>query len=679
MSRNAAHAVAVFWLLSVSTLFTFAIWYPFGFSLGPLVEEWGILEMFASQGPTFLVHPGSAFSGQSIRPLTVLPQAIAYSLDPSSFRFWHILLIVSLIIKGAAAGYLGLFVSGRIIVATFLALLTLAYPADTMQLSPRMIHLNWALALALAAAALALCATEVMTKIWRLLLSFSASVLLTAGILMYEVVAGLALLPFLALFAARGLRNTLAILRHQPLIFLPWLAGLSFCAIHVTAMWLIIPSYHREVVGNITAAAVFDGWRWHAVLTALHRGFIESWGDIASVVRFDLTHPLYPLLMTVLLAGALFLISLRQRSLPLQDKGRPWRTALAGIIAFLLGYLPFLASPSHVMITQRTFLAAAFGAALVFAAGIVFLERVAKPIVVAMTGAFILGAAFIGQLYQFDRYNRLFAEVLRPNAGALARAAAGTPAERVPVIMNKGGYLTGVWDLGLVAKSAVRLVTGSGRELVICEAATGRRLPRPGGPMSGRQSCETEHPLTWHLRSPGVITPPETALTDVELRHLRLLTESTWTAQQSLFQGSDGRSAYRCTMDSMWGYAFPCRTYGMFEAEPFRPHFRTISAAWIGEKRAGFLFELQPARSQYGLTIRLVRWLPGASQRFQLYVNDFATNHQVSADGLHITATLPSNLVKVGANRIEIRSEPHPDYGVSALVREVVLRPLIQQ
>jgi hypothetical protein len=79
------------------------LWIPFGFSLGGLVEEWGFLELFARKG-VFYIITDATLQAQKARPLHVLPQALAYTLDPDSFLFWHLILAAALTVKAVSAG-----------------------------------------------------------------------------------------------------------------------------------------------------------------------------------------------------------------------------------------------------------------------------------------------------------------------------------------------------------------------------------------------------------------------------------------------------------------------------------------------------------------------------------------------------------------------------------------------
>src|SRR5262249_802204 len=97
-----------------------ALWFPFGFSLGGFIEEWDVLFLFAQYGVFYIADAASPLALQQARPLTVLPQAVAYTLDPNSFLYWHIVQAGSLIVKGASAGMLGVYLTRNLALAASL-------------------------------------------------------------------------------------------------------------------------------------------------------------------------------------------------------------------------------------------------------------------------------------------------------------------------------------------------------------------------------------------------------------------------------------------------------------------------------------------------------------------------------------------------------------------------------
>jgi hypothetical protein len=154
--------------LAVPVMITIlVIWFPFGFTLTGLIEEWGILGTFIHNGLFFIATPDSPLAFLGLRPLTILPLSIAYLLDPNSFDSWHILLMLALFIKGSTSSHLIWKGTGSLKWASVMGVLVLVYPADTMQLSFRSLHINWALALLLLASSLFVIAYEK----WRLVVA----------------------------------------------------------------------------------------------------------------------------------------------------------------------------------------------------------------------------------------------------------------------------------------------------------------------------------------------------------------------------------------------------------------------------------------------------------------------------------------------------------------------------
>ena len=137
MKANHQSGKTVLAILVLPALTVAALWIPFGFSLGGLIEEWDVLFLFAQHGIFYIADGASVLQAHKARPLTVLPQAVAYTLDPNSFFYWHIIQAGSLVVKAACAGIIGIYLTGNRALAALLALLTLLYPADTMQLSFR--------------------------------------------------------------------------------------------------------------------------------------------------------------------------------------------------------------------------------------------------------------------------------------------------------------------------------------------------------------------------------------------------------------------------------------------------------------------------------------------------------------------------------------------------------------
>ncbi|WP_457095015.1 hypothetical protein, partial [Microvirga sp. P5_D2] len=79
-----ASSILVWLLIVIPGLAVIALWLPFGFFLGGLIEEWGILALFTKHGTQFLAN-SDHLAAHLARPLTIFPHALAYALDPNSF------------------------------------------------------------------------------------------------------------------------------------------------------------------------------------------------------------------------------------------------------------------------------------------------------------------------------------------------------------------------------------------------------------------------------------------------------------------------------------------------------------------------------------------------------------------------------------------------------------------
>jgi len=200
---------ALRWLahLGPALLTVLFIWLPFGFALTGLLEEWGVIGLFSRIGVFFITDASSALTAHALRPLTIFPHALAYVLDPNTFNYWHVLLIIALVIKGWALSVITTRITGNVKWGMLASVLVIIFPADTMQLSFRSIHINWALSLALLGCVIFLQALEQKSKTRTFVLSTVGSLFLAAGCSMYEVAVVLAIIPALVIFIQIGFKK----------------------------------------------------------------------------------------------------------------------------------------------------------------------------------------------------------------------------------------------------------------------------------------------------------------------------------------------------------------------------------------------------------------------------------------------------------------------------------------
>ena len=682
--RSHLSAPAALPVFLLPALAVFAIWMPFGFSLGGLVEEWGFLELFARKGVFYIVTE-KTLPNQMARPLHILPQAIAFTLDPNSFLYWHVIQAAALVVKGVCAADIGFYLTRRRVAAAVLGLLTMMFPADTMQLSFRALSDNWAVALALLAAVLFLWALDGRPGWMRIALASLAGATISAALLMWEAVAGLAALPLLLVFAREG-RGAIAVLRSRwdvcglwALGVLCWLAYFA-TAVHagsgyqVAILSSISPSLVPKLLGGLFTSGVY-------------RAFWDCWRDILRIVLHELSAFSYPLICGLALAAALLWIGRSDRD---ANRQTALRTIVAGLVAFALGYAPLTASFPLLFVTQRTFLPAAIGGALVVL-GLIELMLRDRRAAVAVSVA-VLSGCFIAQLYQFDQYNRIYARAYRPVLSALATFISKTSDDAPTVVYNGYGYLDGIWDLGLEAGSAVGFMfpDRNSDRIFLCEKISGRLLPRWRGEphrdycrtqensvsimRDGRPIENLEHAAIGTIDVDGaIVTDEETELKpgQISTRAIELLSVSSWTPADSLFRRSERSHRYTCEFEYMWGYDVPCRTFGFYETEPNIDHIGQ-AYAWIGESEAGFIFDILPLPTRYSLLLEIEK---ATSEKMSATLNKSHISGRW-IDARHFEAEFPSSALKQSNNVLELDTELDRKYGLSLAVKSISIAPV---
>ena len=211
-----------------------AIWYPFGFAAGGLLEEWDLLYLFDQHGVLWSAFPGQPTSELfAARPLSVLPFALARSIDARSFLGFHAVLMVACVVKVLGGASIGYFLFRNRVCAAALGMLFLVFPADTQQISLRTIHINLAIALMVAGTALALrgmCADRSSSR-WAALLLAVLCCLVGAWI--YEPALTLYTLLPLLLLARFGFKGVWWLLVRRRKYFATWLAGVLINAAYL--------------------------------------------------------------------------------------------------------------------------------------------------------------------------------------------------------------------------------------------------------------------------------------------------------------------------------------------------------------------------------------------------------------------------------------------------------------
>ena len=510
---------------------------------------------------------------------------------------------------------------------------------------------------------------------------------------MWEAVAGLAALPMLLVFAREG-KGAIQVFRKRLDLCLIWLSAIAGWFVFFVSAVRAGSGYQVSVLSGVSLD-VLPKLLGGLVSSGAYRAFYECWVELADIVLHDLSNFVYPLSFTGIVLIALgWLANETLDSATNANRQVAARIVVAGLFAFAFGYAPFLASNAHLFITQRTFLTAAMGGALVLFGVVVYLFTVLDKRVVAGASALLVGGCMVVQLYQFDRYNRIYASVYRPILSAVIPFIWDSADRSNSVLFNDYGYLSVVWDFGLELKPAIGyLLPGiEPKSVFICESRSGRLLPRWLGEPERRYCNRTDDSI--------VITKDSRMLTELKgaaigrlgldggvfiesseaelnrrplpSRVVRILAAAKWRPTDLMFRRSEHADRYECRFEYMWGYAVPCRTFGFFEPQPLHAALDS-SYAWIGEANAGLIFDIEPSQASYQLVIE-IQSVASSSHEVEVTLNGTKLSGQWQ-DPTHFEAIFSGNLLRRANIVLELGAQLNHDLGLSMAVRAVSVTP----
>lgn len=271
-----------------------ALWLPFGFSITGLIEEWDLLGLFVKDGPFFFVHLDGPLAARGLRPLMPLSFAIAHLLDPDSFDGWHWLTMAALLLKGGAMTYLASRATGSRAWGVVAGVLVLLYPADTMQISFRSIHIKVALAFSLVGCALLVRAFDMRSGLRAVGVALMAAMLYLVGIAIYEVAVALIALPIAVLFVRHGLGRGSWLRARLVGMTLVWGATPSLYVGYAAWISHRISSYQAQVTGDgrRLLATVHDALP-ELFTVGSARALVMGWTDAARMVATECASFLY--------------------------------------------------------------------------------------------------------------------------------------------------------------------------------------------------------------------------------------------------------------------------------------------------------------------------------------------------------------------------------------------------
>ena len=690
-------------LILPSLLIVALLWLPFGTSLRGLIEEWDVLGLFTVHGVFFLANADSPLYLHSIRPLTVLPQAIAYALDPDSFAWWHVILAGTLVLKGGAAALLGWLMLRSARWAMAFGALVLLYPADTMQLAFRGMHINVAVALVLLASALLVIAHDTLERRRGIVLGAAAAVLLAVAALMYEASLALVPLPLLVLVTRDGFAAAIARLRMRLELSALWLAGAATWLVNLLVATGARGSYQGTVAGTqLTATLQQTVPKLFSV--AITRALMDGWLDALRMLRAEYASYIY--VIAAAAACCLCIVAVdrwlfRQvQPPPPADSRRLLRLALCGLVALVLGYAPYLLSISHVLINQRTYLFATPGAAMVVLAVLLALAARWRALAASAAAVLIL-LGFSAQAFQFRHYISI-SETQRGLLREIVENFDGELGGKTLLILDGSNRLNHTWMLRTNLKWALSYLYGKNLSMVhIC------LMPSHDWPVLdelGRPGECIEEPGGWRLRQSSVVTgsgfsaPPRTSaiyLRNEDLVILRIGEDGRITGNSAraerlrqLTLGSEpvaqryrgvllppawpsGLQAqfveppegyYRWDFGRWWSMEQPIHGSGWRAAEWELHPMHQDASAWTVNDTATLVFELRRPGPAGVLGGQFDLFASEAVRNtLHFSINGQPLKHQWLPDN-RFFADIPPGTVREGSNIFEVHAPVAPDY-----------------
>ncbi|WP_130930530.1 hypothetical protein [Pseudomonas sp. Sample_24] len=449
LSPSHSCVAAKFWMahtLPVAIL-VLALWIPYGFSLIGLIEEWGLLGAFTTHGLFFVTDTTSPLAAHALRPLTILPQAIAYYLDPYSFKYWNVLLALSLCVKGSSLSYITNYVTGSLKWGMIAGLLIVVFPADTMQLSFRALHINWALSSLLLGTALFVAALQAKSAIMSYLLSVVSAILLMAACAMYEASLLLSVLPILLILVKSDFKSAVFQLRQQIWKHLIWLTGAFAYVAYVIHTAPLINSYQSGIAGSSSIVSTIMHSLPNLFSIGLLRTTLGGWYDATRITTVEFSTYWYAISVMFVITLTFYLLLSGDRKAKSAENTTstaiPVRLLITGVILVLLGYAPFLLSTSHQAISQRTFLFAAPGGAFVTLALLIAIAKASKNLA-TLCATLLVFIGFSTQLYQFHHYVKI-SDRQRNIIKNIVENFDGENSNKTLVIIDKTNQLNSTW------------------------------------------------------------------------------------------------------------------------------------------------------------------------------------------------------------------------------------------
>jgi hypothetical protein len=688
------------------------MWLPFGFSLTGVLEEWGVIGLFSRHGVFFITDLTSPLPAHALRPLTIFPHALAYWLDPDNFNYWHVLLITALIIKGSTLSILATRITGSIKWGVLASVLVILYPADTMQLSFRAIHINWALSLVLMSSVMFLGALDQLRTDRSYVLSALSTLPLAAACAMYELSLIMAALPALVIFVEVGFKGIIPHIKKYLVRHLLWLSGAAAYVAYVIHTAPLVQSYQGNLAGNSALTTLQQTYPKLFSVGLIH-SIVGGWVDALRMIRIEIISYWYVALATLIILSIFFVIARASKnSTIVENKINPvlpriCRLAAIGIVLICLGYAPFLLSPPHLAISQRTFLYTAPGATLFFISMLWAVNYFSKAVTSALAATMI----FIGlaaQLFQFHHYINISKKQQLVLKDIVQNFDGNLPQNKTLLILDYSNQLNHDWmflnidmapalsymysklidniEVCYMPSKEWQQVDSLSRRGNCVEDADGWTFNHPSSVSGPGVEPTVQQPSKRLLKSdiiPVVVGDQSKVAAHPELEtyrqelnakdsplgiRFRGITETKPWFDFFKFRDQLREEEYRWSFGDWWSLEIPTAGSGWRDSE-WEPsgYIRHVSSAWKNAERSFLYFDLAPQATPYVLSgfFNIYANAQIRSQ-IQIRVNGNLIPIHWGADG-NFSGAVPPEILRNGKNELEFDSPTdYKYYGLSA-------------
>jgi hypothetical protein len=410
-------------------LLAIVLWLPFGFRMNGLVEEWDISWLLDRGEQLWWITGSSSVSYLRLRPLTMLPFAVAHALG--GFVWLNAIALAVLALRGTATFLLIDRLAPRRRSAAWIGgALSMLYPANVGLFALRMTHINLAVTLFLFALVV-LCDIERGARRWRMI---PMALMLAASLLIYQIALVAAVLGPVVLLVL-GVRERRRLLE----LASAWYLGLACVGVY----WLVIVS--EGVTYELNSA---HGPR--PPLRVYGHDLIESYVDQLARAWLPSAWVTWrPAFVAIGIACGLGVAALAWSARRGADRAvRERNTLVAGISLLLIapiGFLPLWAIVASIHEALKVYLLSSVAVSAGLALLIAYIGR--RPEIIAVLGGILAAVAVLYGLQQHAYYASLAHRQERV-LGEMVDQLPSPPRGTTIVVHDITGQLGREWTLG---------------------------------------------------------------------------------------------------------------------------------------------------------------------------------------------------------------------------------------